>query len=230
MKHYTLDAKPREITGRKVKKLRKIGLIPVSIYGKNIKSASFAVVRKEFEKVYGEAGGTGLIEIQGSGADRHVLVHDVQIHPVSAEILHVEFFQVDLNEKVRANVPLELTGESQAVSDKIGVILTLVDEVSVEALPAKLPEKLSVDVSVLHDIGQEISVSDLLVPLDVTVLADAHLVLVRLGALVSKEAQAEAQAEKDVAKDEAMTPEKEGDVTKPESQEPEETKQAEKSE
>lgn len=195
MKKYSLKADIRDIVGRKVKQLRKSGQIPATVYGKNVKSISVSVLADAFEKVYQEAGETGLVELSVGGDTRPVLVHTLQRDPVSNRLLHIEFHQVDLKEKVHAKVPLELTGDAPAVIGKVGVLLTLIDEVEVEALPTDLPEKLTVDVSRLADVNQEVKVGELKIPSGVTFLTDKDQSVVRVGALISKEAEAEAAAE-----------------------------------
>jgi len=102
---------------------------------------------------------------------------------------------VDLKEKVHAKVPLELVGDAPAVVGKIGVLLTLLDEVDVEALPMDLPEKITVDVSKLAEVNQEVKVGELKISTGVTVLTDKDQSIVRVSALISKEAEAEAAAE-----------------------------------
>jgi large subunit ribosomal protein L25 len=195
MKKYSLTANPRDIVGRKVKQLRAQGQIPGTVYGKNVKSVSIAVQSSAFDKVYKAAGETGLVELAVGKDMRPVLVHTLQRDPVSNQLLHIEFHQVDLKEKVHTKVPLVLTGDAPAVVGKIGVLLTLIDEVEVEALPTDLPEKLNVDVSKLADVNQEVKVGELKVPSGVTVLTTKDQSVVRVGALISKEAEAEAAAE-----------------------------------
>ncbi len=195
MKKHSLTADVRDVVGRKVKKLRALGKIPATIYGKNIKSVSVAVGADAFDKVYTEAGETGLVELVVGKDLRPVLVHTLQKDPVTNHVLHIEFHQVDLKEKVHAKVPLELNGDAPAVVGKAGVLLTLIDEVEVEALPTDLPEKLTVDVSKLTDVGQEVKVGELKVPSGVTILTDKDQSVVRVSALISKEAEAEAAAE-----------------------------------
>lgn len=195
MKKYSLTATSRDIVGRKVKQLRAQGQIPGTVYGKNVKSVSVAVADSAFDKVYKEAGETGLVELVVGKDLRPVLVHTLQRDPVTNRVLHVEFHQVDLKEKVRTNVPLELSGDAPAVIGKVGVLLTLIDEVEVEALPADLPEKLIVDVSKLAEVDQEVKVGELKIPAGVTVLTAKDQSVVRVGALISKEAEAEAAAE-----------------------------------
>jgi len=195
MKKHSLTATPRDIVGRKVKQLRAQGQIPATIYGKNVKSVSVAVPSAAFEKVYKDAGETGLVELAVGKDLRPVLVHTLQKDPVTNQLLHIEFHQVDLKEKVHTKVPLELVGDAPAVVGKVGVLLTLIDEVEVEALPTDLPEKLTVDVSKLAEVNQEVAVGDLKVPSGVTVLTAKDQSVVRVGALISKEAEAEAAAE-----------------------------------
>jgi large subunit ribosomal protein L25 len=199
MKKHILQATKRDVAGRKVKALRKQGQLPATVYGKKVKSISVSVSKDAFMNVYKEAGETGLIELSVGGDMRPVLVHTVQIDPVSSIPLHVEFHQVDLNEKVHAKVPVELVGESAAVAQKLGVLLTVLDEIEVEALPAELPERISVDVTVLADVDQELKVEQLSVPKGVTVLTEAELTVVKVGPLVTKEAEEQAAAEQAAA-------------------------------
>lgn len=195
MKKHSLKATKRDDLGRKVKKLRLSGQIPATVYGKSIKSVSIAVPADTFAKTYGEAGETGLIELSVDGSVRPVLVHHVQKDPVTWAILHIEFHQVDLKEKVHADVPLELTGDSPAVTEKRGVLLTILDEIEVEGLPTDLVDKIEVDVSGLMEVNQEVKIGDLKIPAGLTALSDATLTVVKIGSLITKEAEAEAAAE-----------------------------------
>lgn len=192
MKKHTLQATKRTVTGKKVKTLRAKGEIPGTIYGRRVKSVSVSVSIDAFKKTYTEAGETGLVELTLEKEVRPVLIHRVDRDPVDSRLLHIEFFQVDLKEKVHTKVPLEVSGESPAVAQKLGVILTTLNEVEVEALPADLPEKIVVDVSQLAAVGDELKVSDLKVPSGVTITTAADLTVVKVGALVSKEAEAQA--------------------------------------
>lgn len=212
MKKYTLKGIKREVLGRKVKQLRKEGLVPATVYGKKVGSESLSVTALEFGKVYESAGETGLIELTIDGASKPVLIHHVQRDPVLGGLIHIEFHQVDLKEKVHASVPLVHVGEAPAVSQKTGVLLSLLSEVEVEALPADLPEKIDVDVSALNAVDEELKVSDLKAPSGVTILTEVTVGVVKVGALVSKEAEeqvaaeAAAAAESEAAEGEAAAP------------------------
>ncbi len=195
MKKHTLSATPRDLVGHKVKKLRVQGLVPATIYGKKIKSVSIAVKLEDFNKTYKEAGESGLIELILDKETHPVLIHNLQVDPIRGNPLHVEFYQVDLKEKVHTKVPLEFSGEPLAVANKIGVLLTITDEVEVEALPTDLPERFILDVSTLAEIDAELKVANLKAASGVTIITDRDITLVKIGALISKEAEKQAAEE-----------------------------------
>ena len=157
MEKITLKAKIRKDIGRKVKLLRKEGILPANIYGKKIKSESIQIDLKEFMAVYKKAGDTGLLYIN----ERPVLVANIQKDPVSDSLLHIDFHQVDLKEKVEAKVPIELVGESPAEKQSIGTVVQYLKEIEVEALPTDLPDKFEIDISKLTEVDQMVHVKDL---------------------------------------------------------------------
>lgn len=198
MKHEKLKVEKRTILGKKLKKLRREGIIPANVYGKNIKSESVQVKADELEKVYKETGETGLVDLEFSGKLIPVLIHNVQKN-FRGKVLHTDFFQVNLQEKVKAMVPLEIVGEPKAVIDKIGILMTILSEVEVEALPEELPEKIEVNVAHLANIDDQITVADLKAPNNVEILTDQTQVVAKIGELVTKEAAEEAAAEEAAA-------------------------------
>lgn len=157
----SLKAEKRDLVGRKVSTLRSKGFLPANIFGNKVKSLSITVDSKEFLKVFKEAGETGLIEISVGSEKRPVLIHNVQSHPVTELPLHVDFLQVDLKEKVTAEVSIELSGESPAVKQNQGTIVQYLNEVEVKALPADLPEKFVIDISELKEVDQSVQIKDL---------------------------------------------------------------------
>lgn len=189
MKKYTLTGTLREKRGRKVKNLRLKGTLPATVYGKGLDSISIAIDAAAFKTVFAAAGETGVIELEIDKSFKPVLIHNIQIDPVTSQVLHVEFYQVDLKQKVKTNVPIVLVGEAPIVLSKTAVLLTLLSQVEVEALPTDLPEKIEVDVSVLTDIDQELLVSNLKVLPGVVIVTDASVGVVKAAAIVSKEAQ-----------------------------------------
>jgi large subunit ribosomal protein L25 len=189
MKAHSLLAEKRDFLGKKVKKLRKDGIIPANIYGKTTKSTAISVKHVDFTKTYKETGETGLIEItlKGQKDPHHVLVNNVQIHPVSDDIIHVDFHQVELKENITVPVPFTFTGESPAATQKKGVLITLLNEVEVEALPTELPEEIIVDLTTLAEVGDEVKIGDLKVAGKVKIMAEKDEVVVRINALEKEE-------------------------------------------
>ena len=193
MKAIPLSAEVRKETGKQVKKLRQKGVLPATVFGHNLKSASLSVNAKDFTKVFHQAGETGLVELKYGTVSQPTLIADVQTHPVNRDILHIQFHAVSLTEKIKANVPLELVGESPAVANNIGLLLQTLNEIEVEALPTDLPEKISVNVSTLSEIGQQLTVNDLAILKGVEILTGKEEVVVKVAPLISEEAKKEAE-------------------------------------
>ena len=162
MAKIKLQAKERKIFGRKVKQLRKAGFIPANVFGPKTKSKALTLNKSDFLKVFDQAGETNLVtlEVEGEKSPRQVLISNLHLHPVTGEILHVDLHQVDLKAKTTANIPIEIVGESPAAKAG-GVVVTLLKEVEVEALPTDLPDKIEVDISSLKEVGDSIMIKDL---------------------------------------------------------------------
>src|SRR3990167_999762 len=208
MEQVPLTAQKRTVLGRKVKTLRREGVIPAHVFGHKVKTIHVQVKAGEFDKVFEKTGETGIIDLAIDGEKRPVLVKNVQTHPVSDIPLHIDFYQVNLLEKVKVQVPLEIIGEAPAVHKKIGLLLTPVTEIEVEALPADLLEKIEVDVSHFENVGDEIKVKDLKVDrAKIEIHTDEELVVAQIGELVTREmeeVEAEIEAEQaEVAEEKA---------------------------
>jgi large subunit ribosomal protein L25 len=187
MKALRLEANRRMVTGRKVKNLRNDGVIPATIYGKTTKPISVQTSAEEFVRTYGQTGETGLIHLTVDGEDHPVLVKNVQLDPVSSLPIHIEFHQVSLKEKIRAHVPIIFTGEAQAIKEKVGTLLQLLNEIEVEALPADLPEHIEVNISGLINVNDHMTVKELSMPQNVTLLTDPEIMVVKIGQLLAPE-------------------------------------------
>lgn len=163
MTKITLSLEQRKILGKKVKALRKQGIIPANIFGNKIKSTPVQVKSTIFRPIYAKAGETQIVyvQVQGEKTDRPVLLTNISYDPMTGDVLHVDLRQVNLKEKVVANIPIELVGESPAVKDIQATLITSLDEIEVEALPTDLPDHFTVDVSTLKALGDSIKVSDL---------------------------------------------------------------------
>ena len=161
MNKLNLTVKRRSVMGRKTKNLRLEGILPANVYGNNAPSEAVSVGVLEFKKIFEQAGETGLIELDIEGSKKHVLVSGIQVGPVNEDILHVDFRQVSLTEKVEAQVPIEIEGESPAEKSGIGTVVAQLSEIEVRALPLDLPENFIVDVSTLTEVDQAIFVKDM---------------------------------------------------------------------
>jgi len=184
MSSHKLQAATRTLKGKQVKTLRAEGKVPATVYGKSIKPQDITVSTADFQAVYEKAGETGLIELIIGDKTHHVLIHTVQKDPVKNTLLHIEFHEVNLKEKVHADIPVELTGEPIAIKEKLGVLLPLLNHIEVEALPTDLPEHIQIDVSQLAAVNDQIIVGELSIPAEVTVLTDPTLIVVKIGAFV----------------------------------------------
>ncbi len=195
MKHPHLISETRTVLGKKVKKLRREGFLPANVYGKGLKSHPIQVKIADFEKIHKEVGETGLVDLQFDGKSKPVLIKSLQMNYASHTPLHVDFFQVNLKEKVKAVIAVVLVGEAKAVTDKVGLLLQSLSEVEVEALPDKLPENIEVNIEHLAEIGDQITVGDLKVTEDVTILTDPAQTVAKVSEPTVEEAEPEAPAE-----------------------------------
>lgn len=170
----TLSAKIRKDIGKKLNFLRKEGKIPAIIYGPAIKSLPLEINRQEFEKVFGKAGESSLISllIESETKKRLVLIHEVQKEPLKSEIIHVDFYQPSLKEKVETTVPLVFEGEARAVKELGGTLVKNIKEIEVKALPQDLPHEIKVNVQELKTFDDKILIKDLKIPKEVEVLRD----------------------------------------------------------
>lgn len=196
-KRKQLKAEKRETLGRKVKRLRKQGILPANIYSAKIKSLAIQVNQKEFEKALSEVGETEILDLQvDKEKTRPVLVHNVQLDPVTDIPLHADFLQVDLKQKVVINVPLKFVGEAPAVKEGKGILLELLNAIEVEALPNNLPSEIKINISKLSDTGQGITIKDLKLPEEIGIKAGPEELICKIEALKKEE---EEKVEKEAA-------------------------------
>jgi large subunit ribosomal protein L25 len=192
-----LPAEKRQLAGRQVKKLRREGILPANIYGKKVKSCAVQLDLKTFLPVYQEVGETGIVNLalKGETKVRPVLIHNLQLDPVTDQPLHADFYQVDLKQKVTADIPIEVAGESPAVKEKAGILIQPLTEVEVEALPTDLPDQLEVNISNLKKVDDAVTVGDLKVPKGVKVLTAPKQILAKIEPLAEEEEEAPPPAE-----------------------------------
>lgn len=158
-----LTTRKRSTGNGRPKKIRKEGFIPAVIYGKGVESVPITVKYKEFMLLFREAGEATLIdmEVEGEKDAFKVLVKDLQYDPISDKVSHLDFYKVNLKDKVEAAVPIHLENEPEMVASGEALVMTLLHEVTVEALPLNLPSEIVVDVSRLMEIGDVVTVGDL---------------------------------------------------------------------
>ena len=200
-KREELKVEKRTISGKKVKKLRREGILPANVYGKDMKSSSVQLPLKDFLKVFQIVHETGLVDLTFDSQTIPVLIHNVQINHQAQVPVHADFFKVNLKEKITARIPVVALGEPKAVADKIGLLEQPVSEIEVEALPTDLPENIEVNVANLAQIDEQIMVSDIKAPEGVTILNEESQVIFKIGELVTRE------MEEQMAADEAATAE-----------------------
>ncbi len=223
MEKIQLKTAVRDTNHRNAKHLYREGLIPGNLYGHNVANIHVGVDQIEFEKVLRKAGESTIIELQlPDGAMRNVLIQRVDKHYLSSRPIHVDFYEVKMNEKLTATIPLEFIGEAPAVKVLAGTLVKVLNEVEVECLPGDLPHQIDVDISVLKTFQDSILVKDLKVSDKVEIKAEADEMVAKVdeprdmaaeeAAVVVDEAAAVAAAvgpEEKPAEGEEVTEEKE---------------------
>ena len=223
MTDIQLSVKPRVVLGKKVAALRRQGVTPANVYGRNLESKAVEVETVVLTHLLRSAGRNVIIElhIEGEDSPRPVMLRAVQREPATSRLLHVDFYQVLLTQKMRAEVPLILVGEAPAVAEFGGILLQSLDSITVEALPGDIPPHVEVDVTMLTRLDDGVHVREL--PIDSTkvhVMTEAELVVAKVAPprLVTVEEEeavaAEAAAEGVEAAEEEAKEEKEEETTK----------------
>ncbi|MFH0942328.1 MAG: 50S ribosomal protein L25 [Chloroflexota bacterium] len=172
----------RAVTGKKVSSLRRQGITPVHLYGHGVESESLQCETAGLKRLLVQSGRTGLINLQVSGekAPKNVLVREVQRAPDTGELLHVDFFQVSMAEKIKVKVPLVLVGESPALRQKQNMIEHGLTSLEVECLPGEIPAQIELDISGLTEAEQAIRVKDIPLARQITLLDDPDRMVVRI--------------------------------------------------
>jgi large subunit ribosomal protein L25 len=193
MEQIELKTQKREVLGKKVKSLRREGLVPAVLYGHETDSISLQVEERELNRVLAQAGEHRLIALRIGRARKPqmALTRDVQWDVITGRPLHVDFYAVVMTEKITTAVPLVLVGEAPA-ADRAGVILLQgLDEVEIECLPGDLIETIEVDVGELEEVDQAISIGDLQLPPTVDILTDPEEIVARVAWAAAEEVEEE---------------------------------------
>lgn len=203
MNQLELSVIPRSVLGKRVRALRRGGLTPANVYGHGVESRALQIETVTLVRTLRALERNAILSlcIEGEKAPRPVMVRDVQRNPVSDRIFHVDFYQVSLTEKMRAEVPLMLMGKAPAVDDFGGILIQSLENITVEALPTDMPSHVEVDISVLSDLESSLHVKDLVLDSKLHLLTDLEVVIAKVAAprlaaeIVAEEEAAAAAAE-----------------------------------
>ena len=211
MDQIELQATHRQILGRKVRFLRRQGIIPVHLFGHNIESLALQCQAAQLKRVLAQAGKTRLINLKLDKAKRprSVVVREIHRDPISGELLHVDFYQVSMAEKIRVEIPIVLTGEAPALKSKDNTLLQELSHLTIECLPDQIPASVEVDLSPLTEAEQAIRVSDLDLDEKFTILNAPEVVVVKVSSRPRAEVDGVVAEEAAGVAEEAPSPEKE---------------------
>jgi large subunit ribosomal protein L25 len=179
---HSVKLSPRTLIGKKVSVLRRQGLVPVHVYGVQIEPASLQVEDQTLIRLLAQVG-TNIpvsVEYGGGGKENICFVREVQRHPVTEAIIHVDFLRVDVSQKTAAEVPIILEGAPPGVTQMGGVLLQNLQSLLVEALPMEMPSAFHVDITILEDFEKTIVVGDVAAPGGVTILSDLGEMIARV--------------------------------------------------
>ncbi len=175
-----LKASTRQLLGKRSRRLYREGKLAAVVYGHNAQPTPLELDRLEFQRVFVKSGRTKLVDLVVDGKTEKVLVREIQTHPRKIGPIHVDFYQVNLQEKIEVEVPVHLVGESAAVKSGDADILQPLHALRVECLPTDIPSEFEVDITPLAEIDAELRVSDISVPKGVTVLDDPEELVVKI--------------------------------------------------
>lgn len=175
----TIKAAPRAVLGKKVRQLRRQGRLPGNVYGRGIESRAVDIDAREFGRAVKSAGLRAMIEldVEGEAAPRYVILRGITRSGGTGDPIHIDFFQVDPNTPIQANVPLRLHGEAPAVRDLAGTLLPGLDVVSVRCLPLAIPDSIPVDLTGLKSFNVSLTVGDIAPLPGVEILTDPSIVV-----------------------------------------------------
>lgn len=189
-----LSVKKRDLLGKKVKSLRAQGLVPAVVYGKHVEPQTISCVKNDLLKVYKSTGYTTPVELTGD-LDQLVLIHSFQLDPISDEIITADFLAVSRTEKVGADIPVVISGESPLEKLNEGRVQLVKDTVRVEAFPQDLPSQFEVDATALTDMNDVVFVKDLKVSNKVEIIDDMELPVVTIATLSDEVEETESTIE-----------------------------------
>jgi large subunit ribosomal protein L25 len=170
--------------------LRAKGFIPAVFYGHKQISTSISIKEVDFLKVWKQAGESSVVNLKGDGIDLEVLIQDVDLDPVTDNVRHADFYVIEKGKKVKVDVPLEFIGVAPAVKDLGGILVKVLHELEIEAMPKDLPHNLSVDISSLLTFEDSIFAKDVVLPAGVSLLTNPDEVIASVAQAVEEVVEA----------------------------------------
>ena len=182
MEELGLQTTTREILGKKVRFLRRQGIIPVHLFGHGIESVALQCDVAQLQRILTQAGKTKIISLRLDKAKkpRNVMIREIQRNPLTSELLHVDFYQVRMEEKIQLEVPIVLVGEAPALRSKENMMAQELHSLTIECLPGQIPARIELDLSPLTEVEQAIQVRDITLGEEVTVLNDPEHIVVKI--------------------------------------------------
>jgi len=182
MDSLSITVDKREVLGKKVRFMRREGITPVHIFGHNVESLALQCDTDSLKRLIDQAGTSRLValKVEGDKSPRSVFIREIQRNELNGNLLHVDFYQITKEEKIKADIPIVFIGESPAMHLKGRMLDKELDSISVECLPEKLPPQIEIDLGVLEELDQAIHVSDIDLGLDVVIQASPEQMIVKV--------------------------------------------------
>lgn len=213
MEQIELRAASREILGKKVRFLRRQGITPVHLFGHGVESMALQCDTAQLKRILAQAGHARLISLWLDKAKkpRNAIIREIQREPRTGELLHVDFYQVRMEEKIKVEVPIVLVGEAPALKSKENMLEHELERLTIECLPGIIPPSVNLDISSLTEAGQAIHVKDIVLGEGIAILDDPEQIVVKVSALLVEKVEEVVKAPPEVAEvaEVAPPPEKE---------------------
>jgi len=218
MEQIELEVATREVLGKKVRFLRRQGTTPVHLFGHGIESEALQCDTAQLQRVLAQAGRTKLVDLKLDKAKkpRKIVIREIQRNPQTGDLLHVDFYQVRMAEKIKVDVPIVLVGEAPALKLKENMLVQDLTSLTIESLPDEIPASVELDLSLLTEVEQLIRVKEIILSEGVTVLTDPEHTVVKISSRpvekieeVVEEEVVEGVAEEEAAEAREKLPEEE---------------------
>jgi large subunit ribosomal protein L25 len=182
MEEVLLQVSKRDVVGKQVKTLRREGILPAIVYGRGISSIPISLNALKANQKLSAITSSSLVVLEIDGEKYTTLVREKQRDPVTGDVLHIDFYEVSMTEKLRTNVMLEFQGDSPAVKELMGVLVIVLESLEIECLPQDLPSRIVADLSTLEEIGDSLYVRDIILPPNIELISDIDGLVVVISA------------------------------------------------